>query len=99
MESFLSEVTHKLLSDFPDGLDEVTVVFNNRRSGLFLRQQFNALAEHPMFLPNTIGMDTLVAELSEMEIIPNELLLFELFEIHNQLLGEDRKYDTFEDFI
>ena len=99
MESFLSEIARRLQAEFPDGLDRVTVVFNNRRSGLFLRQQFASSAERPLFLPRTIGMDTLVAELGNTEIIPNELLLFELFEIHSQLLGDDRKYDTFEEFI
>ena len=99
MESFLSEIAHILQKEYPDSLDQVTVVFNNRRSGLFLRQQFLKQAEKPLFLPRTIGMDTLVSELSDMEIIPNELLLFELFDIHRNLLGENRRYDTFEEFI
>ena len=44
-------------------------------------------------------MDSLVSELGETEIVSNELLLFELFDIHRNLLGENRKYDTFEEFI
>ena len=99
MESFLSEIAQKLLNDYPDTLDKVTVVFNNRRSGLFLRQQFLKLSGQPLFLPRTIGMDSLVSELGETEIVSNELLLFELFDIHRNLLGENRKYDTFEEFI
>ena len=99
MESFLSEIAQRLLNEYQDSLDKVTVVFNNRRSGLFLRQQFLKLSGEPLFLPRTIGMDILVSELGETEIISNELLLFELFDIHRNLLGENRKYDTFEEFI
>lgn len=99
MESFLSEIAQNLSKEFPNSLDKVTVVFNNRRSGLFLRQEFLKLSKQATFMPKTIGMDALVSELAETDIIPNELLLFELFDIHRKILGENRKYDTFEEFI
>ena len=44
-------------------------------------------------------MDQLVSELGNVEIIPNEWLLFELFDIHKHLNNEGGKYETFEDFI
>lgn len=99
METFLSEVAKQLRQDHPHDLDRVTVVFNNRRSGLFLRQQFAQMNEEPFFLPRIIGIDQLVSELGGLEIVPNEFLLFELFDIHRNLEGEGRKFETFEEFI
>lgn len=99
METFLTEVAHALLNEHPDDLDQVTVVFNNQRSGLFLRRQFASMCEKPLFLPRIIGIDELIAELGGLEIVPNEFLLFELFDIHRQLGGETRKFVTFEEFI
>ena len=99
MDTFLAHVARQLYADHPTDLDQVTVVFNNRRSGLFLRRQFAQLTQKPLFLPRIIGIDELVAELSGLEIVPNELLLFELFDIHNHIDQGERKYATFEEFI
>lgn len=99
METFLAEVAQLLRANHPDDLDQVTVVFNNRRSGLFLRKQFAAMDGKPYFLPNIIGIDELIAELGGLQIVPNEFLLFELYHIHCTIGGENRKFTTFEDFI
>ena len=99
MESFLATVARRLRAAHPTDLEQVLVVFNNRRSGLFLRQQFTEQDDNPFFLPQIIGIDDLVARLGCMEIVPNEFLLFELFDIHRSLEGEDRKFESFEEFI
>jgi len=99
METFLAEVARTLTAEHPDDLDQVTVIFNNRRSGLFLRRQFATIGDKPFFLPRIIGIDDLISELGELEIVPNEFLLFELFDIHRHLGGEGRKFETFEEFI
>ena len=99
METFLAEVAQRLRSEHPHDLDRVTVIFNNRRSGLFLRRQFAAMEGQPFFLPHIIGIDELISELGGLSIIPNEYLLFELFDIHRHLDNTGDKYSSFEDFI
>lgn len=99
METFLSEVAQQLRREHPNDLDQVIVVFNNRRSGLFLNRQFAQMDEKAFFLPRVIGIDQLVSDLGGLEIVPNEFLLFELFDIHKQLDGDGRKFETFEEFI
>lgn len=99
METFLAEVAQRLMTEHPDDLDNVTVVFNNRRSGLFLRRQLASIERRPHFLPKIIGFDELVAELGGFNILPNELLLFELFDIHRHIERGGRKFTTFEEFI
>ena len=99
METFLAEVAERLRAEHPDNLDHVTVIFNNRRSGLFLRRQFAAMEGQPFFLPRIIGIDELISELGGLTIVPNEYLLFELFDIHRHIVDGDDKYSCFEDFI
>ena len=99
METFLSDVARDLRQRHPHDLDRVTVVFNNRRSGLFLRRQFAGMSDTPFFLPRIVGFDDLVADLGGLEIVPNELLLFELFDIHSHIDNPGRRFETFEDFI
>lgn len=100
MVPFLTEIAQRLRATYPDNLDQVTVVFNNRRSGLFLRHSFSTgVSATPFFLPQTMGMDTLINEWSGLDIVPNELLLFELYDIYSHQSESDIKYNSFEEFM
>ena len=99
MDSFLHEVAQRLYAEHPTGMERVTVVFNNRRAGLFLRRELQQLGSRPFFLPRIIGIDELVEELGGLHTVPNEFLLFELFHIHRTMEGVERRYETFEEFM
>lgn len=102
MDSFLRQVAERILREHPHDTDRVLVVFNNHRSELFLRRAFDQISAEKgstFFLPQITVIDDLVAQLGGLRIVPNEFLLFELYRIHMQLGGDDRKYQTFEDFM
>ena len=99
MESFLYTVAKRIVEEHGDDMLNTTVVFNNRRAGLFLRKAIAQVSDKTSFLPKTIGMDDLIAELSGYEIEPTEFILFELFDIHRNLKREDSKYNTLEEFM
>lgn len=98
MDAFLKQVARRIADSHPKDTDRVLVVMNNRRSLRFFQRQFNGLGR-PLFLPKTMVIDDLVAELGGLEVVPNEFLLFELYRIHIELGGEERKYKTFDEFI
>ena len=98
MEPFLLQVARRIADEHPRNTDRVLAVFNNNRSKRFFLNQFRALGR-PSFLPQVMTIDEFVASLGGLEIVPNEFLLFELYDIHVELEGDDRKYQTFEDFI
>ena len=102
MVPFLYQVAKQILAANPGSTERVLVVFNNHRSELFLRQQFKKISAaegSTFFLPQTMVIDDLVATLGGLEVVPNEFLLFELYRIHMELEGEERKYKSFEEFI
>ena len=98
MDSFLLSVARRIAEAHPNDTDRTLVVVNNRRSMRFFQRQFLTLGR-TMFLPRTMVIDELIAELGGMEVVPSEFLLFELYAIHMQLEGEARKYKTFDEFI
>ena len=99
MDTFLAHVAEKIKGEHPEGLEKVTVVFNNRRSGIFLRQWLMDSADAPFFLPRILGMDDLISEWSGLEIVRNELLVFELYDIYRQQPVESVRYDCFDEFM
>lgn len=99
--SFIQEVAQRLLREHPHDMDKVLVVFNNRRPSLFLRREL-AKADIPaFFLPNVVGMDELITMLGGAQIIPNEFILFELYDIHRNMPTNEgtAHYETFEKFM
>lgn len=102
METFLKQTARQILAAHPKDTDRVLVVFNNHRSELFMRRAFERLSAEEgrtYFLPQLTVIDDLVADLGGMKIVANEFLLFELYRIHVEIGGEERKYRTFEEFM
>ncbi len=102
MEPFLLKVAHQILAENPGRTEQVLVVFNNHRPELFLHEQFKKISAAEgtaFFMPQTMVIDDLVADMSGLEVVPPEFLLFELYRIHMEMEGENRKYQTFEEFI
>ena len=102
MDTFLRQVAARILREHLRNTDRVLVVFNNHRSELFLRRAFEQISDEngtTFFLPQITVIDDLVSQLGGLKIIPNEFLLFQLYRIHMEIGGDDRKYQTFEDFI
>ena len=99
MDSFLHTVARRIWDEQHDDMGRVLVVFNNRRAGLFLQNHMLSLSEKPFFLPKIIGIDELVSQLGNQQIAPHEFLLFELFDIHRNLEGDGRRFETFEEFM
>ena len=98
METFLKKIAQRIVADHPKDTDQVLVVFNNNRSKRFFIKQFDTFGQ-ATFLPQVTAIDEMIKQLSGLEIVQNEFLLFELYKIHERIGGAERKYQTFEDFI
>ena len=99
MDTFLRTVALRIRHEHPNDMEKVLVVFNNRRAGLFLKHEMQHLGGRPFFLPHIIGIDQFINELGNLKITPHEFLLFELFDIHRNMKGVERRFETFEEFM
>ncbi len=103
MKTFLQEIAEKICNSSygkDNKLDKIAIVFNNRRPAIYLRKILGEQNERKaFFMPAILGMNNLIEILGRQKIIENEYLLFELFEIHKEIEGDNRKYATFDEFI
>lgn len=97
--SFLQEVVQLILTERKDSLSKVCVVFNNRRSSLFFKKSLATLAEKACFIPITMGMDNFIENITGLEIVPHEYLLFELYDIHQKVSQGESQFQSFEEFM
>ncbi|MBR1767017.1 MAG: PD-(D/E)XK nuclease family protein [Bacteroidales bacterium] len=98
MDTFLKQIARRIVADHPQDTDQVLVVFNNNRSKRFFDKEFSSMGQ-AAFLPQVKTIDELISDLTGLTIVSGEFLLFELYRIHVQIGGDDRKYQSFEDFI
>ena len=56
MESFLHTVAQRIWDEHQHDIEHITVVFNNRRAGLFLKKELRTFGDKPFFLPDIIGV-------------------------------------------
>lgn len=97
MEPFLKEAIRNIVVENKGDLSGVTLVFNNRRPSLFAKKYVHEICGDNFFMPKSIVFDDLVSDLGNVEILPNEFLLFELFFIHQKINPQDHR--TLEQFI
>ncbi|WP_257666492.1 PD-(D/E)XK nuclease family protein [Parapedobacter tibetensis] len=99
MTPFLKRVATDLLSRFDDGLNEVAVVFTNKRPIVFLRKHLADLLGKPMWSPPFFTIQEFLAQSSAYPEASPLSQFFVLHKLHNALLREEgRPEETPDEF-
>lgn len=97
MQPFLSKTADYIFSNFSGQLNEICIVFPNRRAGLFFRKYLSGKIEKNIFLPSIFSTEEFITKLSGLQIIDPTALLFELFEVYSKI--EKENAGTFDDYL
>ncbi|MEP1097304.1 MAG: PD-(D/E)XK nuclease family protein [Cyclobacteriaceae bacterium] len=82
--TFLEEVADHLLDKYADKLGDCTVVFPNRRAGLFLKKHLSQKIEQPVWSPEVRSLEDFIFQFSTIKKTDTLSLVFELFEAFRQ---------------
>jgi ATP-dependent helicase/nuclease subunit B len=97
MESFLEKTAHHLLTHYGDRLHQTTVVFPNKRAGLFLSSFLKQNIKSPIWMPKIYGIEEFMEELSGLQSSSNLQLIFHFYEAYLRI--EKEQVDAFGDFV
>ena len=95
MSSFLEEVSRQLLDKHQGHLAELTVVFPNRRAGLFFREILSRDIHQPGWSPRLLTFPELITELSDLRPPDQLTLIFMLYQIYQRESGTKEPFDRF----
>jgi len=95
MNKFLQNVASYLLDKYKNDLSEVTVVFPNRRAGLFFQKYLSRQVDKPLFSPELLTISELVTCFSELKIDDQNSLVFELWTIFTEITSSNESIDDF----
>lgn len=92
---FLEEIVEVVLSRHADASDEVTIVFPNRRAGLFFQKYLSARITKPIWSPKIVGIEDFIKNLSNLKPADKLELIFELYQVFIKLNKSSENFDKF----
>ncbi|MDE5639973.1 MAG: PD-(D/E)XK nuclease family protein, partial [Odoribacter sp.] len=94
MSSFLHLLAADLIRKYPS-FEDITIIFPNKRAGLFLAEELSRLIEHPVWMPEIITLSDFILEETGLRKT-NDLIL--TIKLHKAYLQVSDSQEKFEDF-
>ena len=95
MSTFLSDVADYLLANHSKRLGDCTVVFPNRRAGLFLKKNLSMKIDQPVWSPNVLSLEDFLFQFSETKKLDQLSLIFKLFEAYKAHQKAEEGFEAF----
>ena len=84
MKTFLYEVAEDLYARYGEGLSDRALLFPSRRARLFFVDALTGIAGRPMWQPEWVTVDDLMAEISGLVPGDRIRLIAELYKIYSE---------------
>jgi len=94
LKPFLLEVAEDIISKH-SGLEDITIIFPNRRAALYLRHYLSQRIGKPSWAPNLLSIEEFFTKLSGFNQLDRLELIFRLYHIHKEMIGKDESFDQF----
>lgn len=95
MKGFLNQVASHLFDKHGDKIWESTLVFPNRRGGVFFANYLNNMVTKPLISPEIITVNELFSALSPLHVPDRLSLIFRLYKVYRELTGTNELFDDF----
>ncbi len=93
--SFIDEIAEKLLIDYSGRLEDLTIIFPNRRAGLFFTKALAGKIKNPIWSPSIISFEDFVYSMMNCSPGDNLSLLIDLYDVFRKVTGFDESFDKF----
>lgn len=95
METFIQLIAQDLIRRFDADLRDVTIVFPNKRAGLFMNQQLAAATDRPMWAPRYRTISELFDRLSDFTRCDDIQAICELYRVYASSVPDPESLDRF----
>ncbi len=95
MKPFLKEVAEELYRSYGERLEELCLVFPNRRAGLFFNKYLGGSLEQPVWSPSIYTIQDLMARISELDYADDLEMISRLYKVYSEIRGSGESFDEF----
>jgi hypothetical protein len=93
-QTFIQELAQRILSE-NESLENVTVIFPNRRAGLFFRKALAEFIDKPLWMPTVISLEDFLLKNQPLRKIETLEGVFSLFEVYKSFQPQEDSFDQF----
>lgn len=97
MKSFLQEVAAAIYQTHRNSLENVTLIFPNRRAALYFRKHLAGLLDKPAFSPGLLTIEDFIGTFSKLRVPEKLQLIYKLYKVYQQVVPESAG-ETFDQF-
>lgn len=95
MDGFLKSLANHLFEQHKNEISNLTMVFPNRRAGVFFTSYLNELVTAPLFAPEILTINELFTHHSKWHVADPLSLVFRLYRVYQGLTGSEERFDDF----
>ena len=95
MKGFLKQVATNLFEKHGTEISQLSLVFPNRRGGVFFTNYLNSLVTTPLISPEIITINELFSALSPLHIPDKLSLIFRLYKVYRESTQSKELFDDF----
>ncbi len=93
--NFLEELAQTIFDQYEGKLQQLKIVFPNRRAGLFFQSYLSKLASKPIWSPTIFSMEDFVSSLTDKTLADQITLVFELYRSFSRFQSKEEGFDKF----
>ncbi|MEM9897094.1 MAG: PD-(D/E)XK nuclease family protein [Bacteroidota bacterium] len=95
MKSFLEELAEDILLNYRSQLEDLTVVFPNKRAGLFLKKHLATKIQSPVWSPTVLSLEDFLFQFSAIKKVDQLTLVARLFSSFRKYQEVKEDFDSF----
>ena len=95
MKGFLYSVTDFLYNKYQQKISDFTIVFPNRRAGVFFTKYLSQISNKTMWMPQIITINEFAQKLSNLQLADKLTLTFELYKSYKKVYKSSENFDDF----
>lgn len=93
--SFLQLLAKDLIKKHDHTFDQLTIVFPNKRAGLFLADELSKLIGRPVWMPKIVTLNEFVEQRVGLKKADELILIIKLYKAYINVSGSEEKFEDF----
>ena len=95
MTSFLQLVAQDIYRKYNTRFSQLTIIFPNKRAGLFLAEELSKLIDQPVWMPEILTLSEYIEKYTKLKKAENLPLIIKLYKAYVRVSGSTEKFEDF----
>lgn len=95
MSSFLHLLARDLIQKYNGRFSDLTIIFPNKRAGLFLADELSRLIDRPVWMPEISTLSEFIGQRTELQTIEDLPLIIKLYKSYVRVSGSEEPFSDF----